>query len=256
MKLATWNVNSIRARADRARAWLEERRPDVVCLQETKVPDEGFPALEYHALGYESTLWGQKAYNGVAILTRAPASDVVRGFGDGGDDSQARFLGVKVGGVRVFCCYVPNGQAPGTDKYAYKLDWLWRLRRYLDQRCDPGEALVLCGDMNVAPEDRDVWDPLQWKEQILCSTEERAALERVRAWGLVDVFRAQHPEPGHYSWWDYQRSDFKKNRGLRIDHLFVTPPVAARAKTAWIDRAAREGQGASDHAPVVLELDG
>jgi exodeoxyribonuclease-3 len=256
MRLITWNANSLRARQERVRLLLERHAPDVVCLQETKIEDHEFPELEYRAAGYACAAWGQRAYNGVALLARAPIGDVVRGFGDGGDDTQARFIGARVAGMRVFCAYVPNGQAPGTEKMAYKLDWLWRLRRFLDQKCDPAEPLVLCGDMNVAPEDRDVHDPALWRGSIMCTDEERAALRRVQEWGLHDAFRAHRPEGGLYSWWDYRMSAFKKGRGLRIDHVFVTAPLLPRTTGASIDRDERAAANPSDHAPVLLELAG
>lgn len=254
MQLATWNVNSIRARLPRLVAWLEKHRPDVVCLQETKVEDDLFPRAEIEALGYHATIYGQRTYNGVAILSREPAHDVVRGFDDGVDDPAARFLVARVGDLHVASVYVPNGQKVGSEKYQYKLAWLSRLRRWLDARARTGEAWAFCGDYNVAPEDIDVKDVELWRGQIHCSPEERAALAEVRAFGLEDVFRRHRPEPGLYSWWDYRQLAFPKNNGLRIDHVFGTPPFAERTRAAAIHRDERKGKEASDHVPVVIEL--
>lgn len=256
MKLATWNVNGIRARKDRVIAWLEDQHPDVLCLQELKVDDAGFPQAPFQALGYEVATFGQKAYNGVAILSRGPLSDVERGFDDGGGPSEARIIAATVAGVQIFSVYVPNGQAPGTEKYQYKLAWLDRLRRHLVARLKPDTKAVFCGDLNVAPTDLDVHDPDSWREQILCSTLERRALEAVRAEaGLIDIVRALHPDDVLYTWWDYRRLAFPRNHGLRIDHVFVTLPLAETPqKSARVDRQARKGKDASDHAPLIIEL--
>lgn len=254
VKLATWNVNSIRARQGRLLAWLAREAPDVVCLQETKVEDAEFPIAALREAGYHAEIHGQRTYNGVAILSRQPARDVVRGFGDGVDDPQARTIAATIDDVRVVCVYVPNGEQVGSDKYAYKLAWLRRLRAYLDRTAGPDAPLVLCGDMNVAPEDRDVYDPPAWAGQVLCSDAERAGLAEVLAWGLSDLYRAHHAEGGRYSWWDYRGMSFFKDRGLRIDHVFGTAAVAARCTACEIDRAARKGEGASDHAPVLATL--
>jgi exodeoxyribonuclease III len=258
VKIATWNVNSIRMRQDRVLAWIDQHRPDVLCLQETKVPDDLFPAERFEAAGYQAALFGQKGYNGVAILARSPLGDVSRGLGDGEDtgDEPARLVAARVDGVRLASVYVPNGKAVGTDKYAYKLRWLARLRAGLEHTGDPGAPLVLCGDFNVAPEDRDIHDPEAWAGQVLCSADERAALAEVRAWGLDDVYRRHHPEGGRYSWWDYRGMSFFKDRGLRIDHVWATAPLAARSTACEIDRDARKGQNASDHAPVIATFAG
>jgi exodeoxyribonuclease III len=255
MKIATYNVNSIRARLGRVTEWLSQNQPDVICLQETKVEDANFPTAEIEALGYRSTIFGQRTYNGVAILARAPIEDVTRGFDDGDDDSQARFIVARVSDVRVASIYVPNGQAVGTDKFRYKLDWLRRLRGWLDRHATPDQPLMLCGDYNVAPEDRDVHDPEAWRDQVLCHPDERAGLRAVTAWGAEDLFRRQTADPGFYSWWDYRMLSFPKNRGLRIDHILATPSIAARTRSVVIDRNARKGKEPSDHAPVVCELD-
>lgn len=253
MKLATWNVNSIRARLPRVTAWLAANAPDVACLQETKVEDGGFPRAELEALGYEVAISGQRTYNGVAILAKGRAIEhVMRGLDDGVDDPAARFIAATVGGVRVACVYVPNGQAPGTDKFRYKLEWLARLRRWLERHAATSEPWAICGDYNVAPEDRDVQFPEKWAGQIHCSPDERAALSSLMSWGLDDVFRRHVAESGHYSWWDYRQLAFPKNNGLRIDHVLATPALATSA--AVIHRDERKGKEPSDHAPVVVEL--
>jgi exodeoxyribonuclease-3 len=254
MKIATWNVNSIRARMERLCAWLAAQAPDVLCLQETKVEDNVFPALELESLGYHAAAYGQKTYNGVAVLARQPFDDIVRGFGDGIEDAQARFLVVRVGKLRVGSLYVPNGQAVGTDKFRYKLAWLERWRAWLATHADVSQPLVFCGDINVAPEDRDVHDPEAWRDQVMCHPDERAALAEVRRWGLVDVFRQLNPDASQYTWWDYRQLSFPKNRGLRIDHILCTQGMAAGCRSVVIDRDARKGQAPSDHAPVVAEF--
>lgn len=254
MQIVTWNVNSIRARKERVLAWLTAQQPEIVCLQETKVIDDTFPRSDFEALGYHVTVSGQRTYNGVAILSRSAPSDVVRHFGDGEPELEARFLTASVGDLRVVCVYVPNGQVVGSDRFAYKLNWLNRLRRYLDHHCDPTGLLALCGDLNIAPEPRDVHDPVAWQDTVLFHPQARAALYELCAWGLVDAFRLHHKEDGLYSWWDYRQLAFPKNRGLRIDHILVTQSLVKCCTGARIDRDARKGQGASDHAPVTAEF--
>ncbi|MBI3799836.1 MAG: exodeoxyribonuclease III [Deltaproteobacteria bacterium] len=256
MQIVTWNVNSIRARKERVLAWVVAQQPDVLCLQETKVTDDAFPRTDFEALGYHVTVFGQRTYNGVAILSRTPPTEVVRAFADGEEEPEARFLTAVVSGIQVMCVYVPNGQVVGSDKFSYKLAWLSRLRRYLDRHCDPADLLALCGDLNVAPESRDVHDPAAWQDTVLFHSAARAALQELCAWGLVDAFRLHHTESGLYSWWDYRQLAFPKNHGLRIDHILVTAPLAARCTGARIDREARKGQGASDHAPVIVSFSG
>lgn len=254
MKIATYNINSIRTRLPRLLDWLGRERPDVVCLQETKVTDDLFPRPELEALGYRVEIHGQPTYNGVAILSLAPLGEVRRGLPGDDEDKQARYLAATVDGVRVIDVYVPNGSEVGSDKYAYKLAWLERLRRHLEWDHAPGEPLVLCGDFNIAPEDRDVHDPRAWAGKVLCSDPERAALRGLLDWGLTDAFRAREPGEGHYSWWDYRGGAFWRGQGLRIDLHLVTPPVAARVREASIRRDERKGDKPSDHAPVVLEI--
>ncbi len=254
MKLATWNVNSIRAREERLLRWLGKHQPDVLCLQELKVTDDAFPLLPIQSLGYHAAVHGQKTYNGVAVLSRAESADVERGFGDGGDDAQSRLVTARVGSVHVVSAYVPNGSEVGSDKWAYKMEWMKRLRAWLDRRFAKSDLVALGGDFNVATEARDVHDPAEWEPSVLFHPEARAALEDVRAWGLVDAFRQHHEGPGFYTWWDYRRLAFPKGRGLRIDHVFLSAPLAAKCVSALIDRDERKGQQPSDHAPVVVEL--
>ena len=249
MKLATWNVNSIRARRERTLDWLRATEPDVLCLQETKVTDDDFPADDFRALGYEAAIYGQRTYNGVAILSRSPLEDVARGFA-GDDDEQARFVAATTAGIRVLSAYFPNGQSLGSEKYAYKLDWMRRLEAHIEGELARHPELALCGDFNVAPADLDVYDPAKWADTVLCHPEVREALERVRAHGLTDLPRQLHPDLPLFSWWDYRQLAFPKGRGLRIDHVFVTEPLAARATGAGVDRNARKGKQPSDHAPV------
>jgi len=254
VKLVTWNVNSIRQRLERLIALLARHAPDVVCLQETKVTDADFPVAALREAGYATAFAGQKSYNGVAILARSEPAEVTCGFRDGADDGQARLIAATVADVRVICAYVPNGQAVGTEKYAYKLEWLERLRRMLEREADASQPLALAGDFNVAPADADVHDPEAWRGQVLCSEPERAALARVLDWGLVDAFRARYPERVAFTWWDYRELGFPKNRGLRIDHVLLSRPLIERLEDVVIDRDERKGKGASDHAPVLAVL--
>ena len=250
MKIATWNVNSVRSRLERLLSWLEKTEVDILCLQELKVTEDAFPYDPIREAGYHSAVCGQKTYNGVAILAREEPIKVERGLGDGVDDPQARFIAADVAGVRVISAYIPNGQTVGSEKYEYKLDWLRRLKEHLGARCRPSDPLILCGDFNVALDDSDVANPETWAGSVLCHQDARDALEDVRRWGLTDVFRQHHPEGGVYSWWDYRMLGFPKNDGVRIDHIFATEQLAGRCTGAEIDRDERKGQKPSDHAPV------
>jgi len=227
---------------------------DVLCLQELKVRDEDFPTGELRQAGYAAAVHGQRAYNGVAILARQEPEQVERGFGDDEDDGAARLIACRVAGLRIVSAYFPNGGSLGSDKWQYKLAWMRRLGSWLRRRCDPGEPLVLCGDFNVAPEARDVHEPAVWADSVLFHPEARAALEEIRSFGFVDLFRKHRPEAGLYSWWDYRMLGFQKGRGLRIDHVWGTPVVAERSVAAEIDREERKGKLPSDHAPVTVEL--
>lgn len=254
MKIATWNVNSIAARLPQALDWVEANRPDAICLQETKCVDAKFPIDAFREIGYTAEVFGQPTYNGVAILSLQPATDAQRGLPDDAPEAQKRLIAATINGVRVVNVYIPNGSEVGSEKYRFKLEWLGRLRKFLDQICDPGQPMVLCGDFNVAPEDRDVHDPALWAGKVLCSQPERDALQHVRDWGLIDVFRQHHSDAGIYSWWDYRAGAFPRNHGLRIDHLWATTPLAAKCVDAWIDKAPRALPRASDHVPVVAEF--
>jgi exodeoxyribonuclease-3 len=251
VRLATYNVNSIRARLPRLLAWLERERPDVVCLQEVKVSDDVFPRAELEAAGYGVAVHGQRTYNGVAIASRSPIADVRVGLDDGVADAEARLIAGLVDGVWILSAYVPNGRAVGTDKWSYKLAWLARLRAYLARRYDPAMPLAVCGDFNVAPEPRDVARPEEWKGTVLCHPDARAAWREVLAWGLEDVVRRHHTGDGPYTWWDYRMLGFAKGNGLRIDHVLATSPLAARCAESYVARDERKGKQPSDHAPLV-----
>jgi exodeoxyribonuclease III len=255
MRIATWNVNSVRARLPRLLPWLVERQPDVVCLQEIKVVDEDFPRAEIEALGYRAEVFGQKTYNGVAILSRGEATDVVRGLPGDGPEADKRLLAATVGGVRVIGVYCPNGGEVGSDKYAFKLDWFARLQAFLEASVRPEAPAVLCGDINVAPGDEDVWDPARWRDQILCSEPERAAFRGLLGCGFVDALRLRHQEGGIYTWWDYRMGAFHRGWGLRIDHVLASRGLAPRCVEVAVDRDARKGDKPSDHAPVIATFD-
>jgi exodeoxyribonuclease-3 len=254
MKVATWNVNSVIARRERLLAWLTKQQPDVVCLQELKTIDAGFPRDEVESLGYQVALHGQRTYNGVAILSRVPIEDVRRNLDDGHDETDARLISASIGNTRVICCYVPNGQTLTSDKFAYKLSWLDRLRGYLARHHDPHERLLLCGDFNIAPEDRDCYDPEGMREDVLCHALVREKWRALLEFGLHDTYRQHVSDAGKYSWWDYRMLGFPKGRGLRIDHVLATTPVADDCTAAAIDRDERKGKQPSDHAPVLAEL--
>ncbi|MCC6645675.1 MAG: exodeoxyribonuclease III [Polyangiaceae bacterium] len=253
MKLISWNLNGIKARHDRLLALLDRSAPDVVLLQELKSEDATFPGDGVRARGYELHTHGQKAYHGVALLARAGATDVRRGLEDGVDDPQARLISGVIGGVRFASVYAPNGERVGSEKFAYKLAFYARLVAWARARVAEG-PLVLGGDFNVAPADRDVHDPDAWRGQVLCSDDERAALARLCDAGLSDALRALDPERVAFTWWDYRMLGFQKNRGVRIDHFLVTVDVRERLVSFDVDRAERKGQQPSDHAPIVLSL--
>ncbi|GHU26822.1 exodeoxyribonuclease III [Betaproteobacteria bacterium] len=253
MKIASWNVNSLKIRLPQLIEWLALRQPDIVCLQETKLEDQNFPRQEIKAAGYEVCFSGQKTYNGVALLSRSPLSDVVCGnpcF----PDEQKRLISATAGTIRVVCAYVPNGQAVGSDKYAYKLDWLRALADWLKEEIAVYPNLVVAGDFNIAPEDRDVYNPAAWAGQILCSDAERAAFKKLQALGFTDSFRLFDQPEKTFSWWDYRMLGFQKNHGLRIDHILLSNPMAERCRSSGIDREMRKRERPSDHAPVMIEI--
>ncbi len=268
MRIATWNVNSLKARLEKVAWWLERAQPDVLLLQETKLRDDDVPVDFFESRGYELAHHGEGRWNGVAIASRAGLASVVTNFGTplraaatpgAGDDeplAEARMVAAVCGGVRVVSLYAPNGRVVGSPFYAAKLAWFDRLSRWLAEAASPTEPLLLGGDMNVAPTDADVWDPGACHGGTHVSGPERAAFGRLLDWGLVDAYRLRHPEPGRYTWWDYRAGMFHKNYGMRIDHLLVTAPLGPRALWAEIDREARKGKPIpSDHAPLVVDLD-
>ena len=258
--MATWNVNSVKQRLPRLLPWLDQRKPDVVCLQETKLADDAFRALlgdELASRGYEVALHGEPRWNGVAILSRAGLEDVVTGFpGEPGfPEPEARAVSATCGGIRVYSLYVPNGREPDSDHYRYKLAWLAALRGDVSALSAAGAGLLLCGDMNIAPTDADVFDPRAFVGQTHVTPPERAALASLEAVGLHDVVRDRWPDQRVFSYWDYRAGMFHKNLGMRIDLVLASDQVATRAQAAWVDRQARKGTGPSDHAPVIVDLD-
>ncbi len=254
MKLATWNVNSLAVRLPQLLDWLAANPVDALVLQETKLTDDKFPAAEIEAAGYAVAFHGQKTYNGVALLSRgAAAADVVRNI-PGFADEQARVIAGTVAGVRVIGGYFPNGQAPDSDKFVYKMRWLDALHGFVQAELAAHPKLVLMGDYNIAPEDRDVYDPVAWAGLIHCTPEERSQFQRLLALGLVDAFRLFEQPPKSWSWWDYRNLAFRKNQGLRIDHILVSPALQPAVAACSIDKAPRKNERPSDHAPVVVEI--
>jgi exodeoxyribonuclease-3 len=267
LRIATWNVNSLKARLEKVAWWLERARPDVLLLQETKLADAEAPVAAFRAAGYALAHHGEGRWNGVAIASRCGLESVVTNFGEpvGGNGAEegdsdplgeARMISAVCGGIRMVCLYAPNGRVVGSTFYTAKLGWFDRLSRWLEASARPGDALVLGGDLNVAPSDIDVWDPRACHGGTHVSAPERAAFARLCAFGLVDAYRLHHPEPDRYTWWDYRAGHFHKNFGMRIDHLLVSAPLAPRTLAAEIDREARKGKPIpSDHAPLVVDVD-
>ena len=254
MKIATWNVNSLKVRLPHVLDWLAATEADVLCLQETKMEDKAFPHAELAAAGYLAAHNGQKTYNGVAILARGPLEDVrcdIPGFAD----EQKRVIAATVNGQRIVCAYMPNGQAVGSDKYDYKLRWLAALAGCVHEELQRWPNLALLGDYNIAPEDRDVHDAVAWKDQILCSQPERAAFRQFLDLGLADAFRLFEQPEKTYSWWDYRQMGFRLNRGLRIDHILLSKPLAEACRACVIDKTPRKLERPSDHAPVMATLE-
>ena len=253
MKLATWNVNSLKVRLPQLLEWLETRQPDVVCLQETKLQDENFPRDEIAAAGYHVLFSGQKTYNGVALLSREPAQDRVDAL-PGFADPQKRVLAATVGGVRTICIYIPNGQSVDSDKYRYKLDWLAALHAWIREELVRHPKLALLGDYNIAPNERDVHDPKLWEGQVLFSPPEREAMQGLMQLGLADSFRLFEQPEKSFTWWDYRMNAFRRNMGLRIDHILLSQALARTCTSCIIDRDMRKLERPSDHAPVVAEV--
>ncbi len=252
MRIATWNVNSLTARLPRVEEWIGYAQPDVLCLQETKQADAAFPYGAFAALGYEAAHHGDGRWNGVAILSRVGLDEVVLGMGSD-DDQGSRLVAADCGGVRVHSVYVPNGRSLDSDQYPAKLAWLGRLKALLDETGAPDRPVAVCGDFNVAPDDRDVWDPAQFVGMTHVSQPERDALADLEAWGLVDVFRRLYADAGLFSWWDYRGGSFHRHQGMRIDLILVTEVLATRTTYGLIDRNARKGQKPSDHTPVFID---
>lgn len=250
MKITTWNCNGLRARLTHVVDFLRTERPDVLCLQETKVEDALFPRAALEDEGYNVEFFGQKGYNGMAILAQEPLENVVRGFPDDPPDAERRVLGTTVAGVHVLDLYVPNGQEVGADKYRFKLDWLRRLRAFLDSRYGAREPVVVVGDFNVTLDDRDVHDPTWWRDKILCSAPEREAMRNVMAFGLEDTLRRFHPEAGIHTWWHYRAGAAFVDDGLRIDYVLTSPPATARCTGVVVHKALRLQKSPSDHVPV------
>ena len=255
MRIVSWNVNGIRASYDKGLfQYVSDYSPDILCLQETKQEDSKFPYDALREAGYHAIHNGQKTYNGVALLSRTPATDVVRNIPDFSDE-QARVIAATVAGVRVIGAYFPNGQAPDSEKFSYKMRWLEALHRWVAQELEHHDQLVLLGDFNIAPEDRDVYDPVAWAGQIHCTPQERAHFQDLLDLGLLDAFRLFEQAPKSWSWWDYRNLAFRKNQGLRIDHILVSTPLKPRVQACVIDKVPGKNERPSDHAPVVLTLE-
>jgi exodeoxyribonuclease-3 len=254
MKLSSWNVNSLKVRFSQVLQWLEANPVDVLCLQETKLTDDKFPLAEINAAGYQVVFSGQKTYNGVAILSKLPIEEVLKN-NPLYPDEQQRIVAATIGGVRIVCAYVPNGQSVDSEKYLYKLNWLSAFREWLSQEAAQHTQLAVLGDFNIAPEDRDVHDPVAWTGQVLVSDPERAALSALMELGLQDAFRLFEQADKSFSWWDYRQLGFRLNKGLRIDHILLSQALAARCSACAIDRIPRKWEQPSDHAPIIATLD-
>jgi exodeoxyribonuclease III len=255
VRIATWNVNSLNARLARVEEWVEYARPDVLCMQETKLADAAAPHGTFAELGYELAHHGDGRWNGVAIASRVGLEDVAAGFGKGADEQGCRLLAATCGGVRVHSVYVPNGRQVGSEHYQAKLQWLADLRAMLERACDPASAVAMCGDFNVAPEDRDVWSLAAFEGETHVTVPERDALRALLAWGLVDAFRLQYQEDGLFTWWDYRGGNFHKRQGLRIDLVLLSAGLTEGFEFSIVDRNARKGQQPSDHAPLIVDVD-
>ncbi len=254
MKIATWNVNSIHIRLEQVLQWLKDTQTDVLCLQETKTVDEKFPLEAINDAGFHAAFNGQKSYNGVAILANREITDVQKNFPGDDADAPQRLIAATVGGVRVVNTYIPNGTEIWTDKFTFKLDWLQRLRKFFDETCAKEADVLLCGDFNVAPDERDVWDVSKWEGKLHFSKPERAAIHHVKQWGFADAFREKNGDAREFSWWNYREGAFFKNQGLRIDHIWTSKNLTAKCRGCWIDRTPRGWERPSDHTPVVAEF--
>lgn len=254
VKIATWNVNSIRARESVVLDWLEANDPDVLLMQETKIADQEFPEDAFGDLDYDVEYFGQATYNGVAIASRHPIEDVVKGLPGNDEPAERRMIAATIGGIRTICVYVPNGRMVGSETFRYKLEWLDRLHSFIASTCRTDQPVVLAGDFNIAPTDDDVWDEDRYSNDLFCTEDERSRFRRLLDWGFVDLVRHVHPAPRQFTWWDYRAGNWQKNRGLRIDHVLVTQPILGRMGGVAIDRDVRGGHDPSDHAPVIVSL--
>jgi exodeoxyribonuclease-3 len=255
LKIATWNINGINSRLDQVLDWSRTNEPDVLCLQETKTVDSRFPNRRIQAIGYPYlSFLGEKSYNGVAIISKYPITDLQRNFPRDKEDAPKRLIAATINGVHIVNVYVPHGTQFGSDKFTFKLDWIKRLRKHCDKNFSLDERVMLCGDLNVAPHELDVWKPSLWKDKMHFTKPERDAIQNVKKWGFVDVFRQINDDAREYSWWDYFHHSFEKDRGLRIDHIWASPPLAETCTDCWIDKEPRALEKPSDHAPVVAEF--
>jgi len=254
MKIATWNVNSIAIRLEQVLSWLKDTQTDVLCLQETKCVDEKFPFEAISDAGYKVAFTGQKSYNGVAIIANREISDVQKNFPDDDDDAPKRLIAATVGGIRIVNTYIPNGTEIWTDKFTFKLDWLQRLRKFFDATCAKDSDALLCGDFNVAPDERDVWNVKAWEGKLHFSKPERAALHNIKQWGFADAYREKNGDRQEFSWWNYREGAFPKNQGLRIDHIWTSKSLTDKCVGCWIDKTPRGWERPSDHTPVVAEF--
>lgn len=255
MKIATWNINSIKSRIDHVLKWCEVNSPDVLCLQETKCIDEKFPNSRFSGIGYANIeVLGERAYNGVAIISKHRLSDVRRNLPGDGADAPARMIAATIAKFRVVNVYGPHGTSQGTEKYKFKLDWIARLRSFFDKNLTIEENVLLCGDLNVAPHELDVWSVPAWRNKLHFTKLERDAIQDLKRWGFVDLYRQINGDEKEFSWWSNFRNDFEKDRGLRIDHIWASAPIAERCTDCWIDKVPRGWDHPSDHAPVVAEF--
>lgn len=254
MKVVTWNVNSINVRLERLKKFLDREDPDIVCLQELKCVEEKFPSKELEEKGFNCAVLGQKTYNGVAILSKIKPDKVWKSLSSNSNPEEARFLAALFGNLMVICVYVPNGQEVGSEKYQYKLKWFEQLRNFLQKQVKLDSLVLVCGDFNVAPQDEDVYDPNAWRDQILFSEPEKAALRSITDLGFQDLYRVVHPSGEAFTWWDYRNGSFPRNQGCRIDFILGSPPIASRVEDAYVDRNERKGVQPSDHAPLICSF--
>ena len=255
MKIATWNVNSIKSRIGHVLKWCEVNQPDVLCLQETKVVDDKFPVRQLHSIGYSHTaLLGERGYNGVAIISKLPLRDVQKNLPDEKQPAQSRLIAATIGGLHLVNVYAPHGTSRGTEKYDFKLNWLKRLRKYFDKKFSTDDEVILCGDLNVAPHELDVWKVSVWRDKLHFTKAERDAIQNVKKWGFVDLFRQMNGDVKEFTWWDQYFNAFERDRGLRIDQIWSSPTLAERCRDCWIDKEPRGWEHPSDHAPVVAQF--